>query len=873
MGDSKPVPHSSEAKFFSALKDVFIGAEVEGNSGYVNLMRIKSRYFERIFKLLMKEIDEKAAEFPEFREELFDKLYGFFKRYFSESGSIYFRYTPFSEKVYERVYTDSKDVVMFWKTHMLYYVKTDILPKSMEVTVEGVRFFFDASKLEHKKANEKRELIYSLKGIRENGTIVFSVSYSERGRKTKVKEILKELKKSGVSLNQEVLEKAFRVFEKQNEVDYFINKNAGQFLKEQFEVWLYQYIYSDETQFTEKRIKQMKVLKEIAYKIIDFIAQFEDELVRIWQKPKFVLNSNYVITLDRIAKRKNGIKVIERIVDELEKQRGEFERELDKWKRIKSSGKTYRERFEEAGEITNQIAEWYLLDLIDEDFDPSAILVPTVLGRGLNLDYQFLPIDTRYFKELEPEILGLFDNLDEELDGRLIKSENWQALNTILPKFKERVQTIYIDPPFNTGSNEFTMYINRFLDSAWVTMMENRLRLARDFLKDDGSIFVRIDYHGDHYLRFLLDDIFGKENFRNEFGVRRFKKNVMEKEIKKLPEALDTIYCYSKSEAFSYVNPFKKRKGKREGFWRHMGDSSGQGKPKVFFGKVLEPPKGKHWKFSQETIDRLIEEGKLVLVCKHCGYVHDKTKGEWKGCPVCGKDDPEPRYWVEAKEEEVLDSNWTDIYGYSTGWGFPTENSEKLLKRVIQVSSKPGDTVMDFFLGSGTTVAVAHKLGRKWIGIEMGEHFYTVILPRMKKVLAYDKSGISKDEDVKKHYNEKRAGGFFKYYELEQYEDTLRRVRYADAEPLFDPAKDPYSQYVFMRDPKLLEALEVDYENNRVQVNLEKLYRNIDLAETLSNLLGKWIKRITEEYVEFYDGESVSIKEPDYRLIKPLIWW
>jgi len=112
-----------------------------------------------------------------------------------------------------------------------------------------------------------------------------------------------------------------------------------------------------------------------------------------------------------------------------------------------------------------------------------------------------------------------------------------------------------------------------------------------------------------------------------------------------------------------------------------------------------------------------------------------------------------------------------------------------------------------------------------------------------------------------------------KYYELEQYEDTLRRVKYADADPFFDPTQDPYNQYIFMKDLKLLEALEIDYKNNKVKVNLEKLYKNIDIAETLSNLLGKWIKKITKDYVEFEDGEKINIEDLDYKLIKPLIWW
>jgi len=840
------VSKNSEQRFFDALKDVFIGAEVEGDSGYINLMKIKKKHYDVVFnKILRKEIDEKTREFPEFKEELFDKLYSFFKRYVSESGSIYFRYTPFSERIYEQVYTDNKDVVMFWKTHMLYYVKTDIQPRSMEVEIDGIKFFFDVSKLQHKKANEKRVLIYELKEIKRDGTVVFYVFYSERGKKTNKKEILKTLKKKNVNLDEETLERAFRVFEKQNEVDYFINKNARQFLKEQFDLWLYQYVYSDETQFTEKRVKQLKVLKEIAYKIIDFIAQFEDELVKIWQKPKFVLNSNYVITLDRIAKKEGRINVIEKIIEKLVEQKEEFERDLDKWRDIKSNNKSYRERFEEAEELRNQIVEWYLLDLIDEGFDPRKILTNGILGKTLNPEYQFLPIDTKYFKDLELEILSLFDNLDEELDGWLIKSENWQALNSIPPKFKEKVQTIYIDPPFNTGSNEFTMYVNRFLDSAWITMMENRLRLAKEILKDTGSVFVRIDYHGNHYVRFLMDDIFGKENFRHEIILGR-TSYLSKRETRKLEQETEYLinYCKNHEKCF-FEQVWVPRKPK----WVEMQQKPNRGqtgKPIIINRQVFMPKEGYCWARGNEVANRMYKEGRLKIKNGKLYILLDK---------------------------KAIGTNWTDIPGYSFNWSFPTENPEQILKRVLSASTKIGDLVMDFFLGSGTTTAVAHKLGRKWIGVEMGKHFYTVVLPRMKKVLAYDPSGISKNKDVKENYNKNKAGGFFKYYELEQYEDTLKRVKYIDDDPFFDPAQDPYNQYIFMKDLKLLEALEIDYQNNKVKVDLENLYKNVDVAETLSNLIGKWIKRISGDYVEFEDGEKVNLKDLDYRIIKPLVWW
>jgi len=279
---------SKEKKFYNSLKDIFIGAKVEGVSGYVNLMRIKARYFEKIEDHLKRDIEEKLKKYPNFREEFFDKLYSFFNRYFTESGSILFKETPFHHNVYEKIYTDKKDVILFWKTHNLYYVKTD-------------RIFRNLENLEHKRAFEKRELVYELDKVRRDETVVFKVYYSERGRKTKIDEIRKELKKKKIKITNEILEKAFRLFERQSEVDYFINKNAKEF-------------------------EQLQILKDIAFKIIDFVSQFEDELLKIWKKPKFVLNSNYVITLDRIAK-KGGWEIVEKI----QKHKG-WKEQVKEWK-------------------------------------------------------------------------------------------------------------------------------------------------------------------------------------------------------------------------------------------------------------------------------------------------------------------------------------------------------------------------------------------------------------------------------------------------------------------------------------------------------------------------------------------------------------
>jgi len=673
-----------EARFYRALKDVFVGAKVEGKGGYINLMKIKSRYYENgIFPKLKRDIKKALKPFPDFRDELFDKLYTFFSRYFSESGSIYFCFTPLHQNVYEKVYTDDKDVILFWKTHMLYYVKTDRLFRNLEVELDGFKFFFDVSTLEHKKAMEKREIVYEFKTKRKDGTLIFNVSYSERGRKTRMDKILRELRKQGVRISEDVLERAFRVFEKQSEVDYFINKNAKAFLREQFDLWLYQYVFSGESEWTETRIKQLQALKDIAYRIIEFIRHFEDELVKIWNKPKFVLNSNYVITLDRIAERDMGL---------VEKLLGH-------------------------GNFVSQVEEWKELGIVDDGFNERDVVKSDLTGKQLNDKYRHLPIDTKYFKDLELEILGLFDNLDQALDGWLIKSENYQALNTILLKFKEKVQTIYIDPPFNKEQNADYLYNVKYKNSTWISLLENRLRLAKDLLSDRGSIFVRCDYNGNMLVRLLMNEIFGEGNFRNEIVVKRggapisllFKQFG---ELDKLGITYDNLLWFSKT-AVKFKIPYKSLKEKISGHWVNFYKSGlFYDRPTMRYELLgIKIEKGQ-WLWSKERALKAVKNYEDYL--KEYKQTGISLEGYWektgRKLEFVRRNGNRIEYWIPPKEKEILDNNWLDIPGYSYSWGFATENSEILLKRVIESTSNEGDLVMDFFLGSGTTTAVAHKL-------------------------------------------------------------------------------------------------------------------------------------------------------------------
>ncbi|MCL6447919.1 MAG: site-specific DNA-methyltransferase [Armatimonadetes bacterium] len=809
---------TKEQKFYNALKDIFVGAKVEGESGYINLMRIKSRYYEQgVFPKLQKDIENALQPLPDdFREELFDKLYTFFSRYFSESGSIYFRYTPLHQNVYEKIYTNDKDVMLFWKTHMLYYVKTDRLYRNLEIELDGTRFFFDVSTLEHKRANEKREIIYEFKAKRNDGTLVFTVTYSENGRKTKIEEILKNLQKTGAQISVEVLEKAFRVFERQSEVDYFINKNAKAFLEEQFDLWLYQYLFSGKNIWTEQRIRELQTLKDIAFKIIAFISQFEDELAKIWNKPKFVLNSNYVITLDRIAER--NLNLVERLLNHIN--------------------------------FMAQLEEWQQLGMVDDDFKQNEVVLNNLIGKYLNEKYRYLPIDTRYFKDLELEILELFDNLDETLDGWVIKSENYQALNTLLPKFRKKVKVIYIDPPYNTGGDEF-LYNDKYQHSSWLSMMADRLALAKELLTMDGGLFVSIDYNEDARLRLILEDLFGAEQYRNTIITARVKKSIMERErVRSLNWGTGYLMLFAASEKTLIVPPLLPQKSQKKEKW-HAFDAPGIRPTMEYELFGIKPPPGRHWMYSQDRAFQMIENGEL------------------KRNPKTGRIE----YKVPDSEGILLDTNWTDVLESDSKWDFSTEKNVTFLQRAFNMLANHNDYILDFFAGSGTTAHAVINLNqqdggkRKYILVEMADCFETVLLPRIKKVIFCTKWQNGKPGSAK------GISHMLKYYQLEQYEDALRKAKYEDADLFDNPYEDPYHQYIFLRDLKMLEALAVNLEQNQVKVDLSRIYENIDIAETLSNLTGKWIKRITSKIVEFADGETINLQNLDYRLIKPLIWW
>jgi adenine-specific DNA-methyltransferase len=532
-------------------------------------------------------------------------------------------------------------------------------------------------------------------------------------------------------------------------------------------------------------------------------------------------------------------------------------------------------------------------------------------------------------------IVALFDHLDEALDGWLIKSENYQALNTILPKFRERVQTIYIDPPYNTGVDEF-LYLDKFNHASWLTMMENRLSVAKSFLSESGVIFISIGdlnpQEGESYrLQMLASSIFPKRFgnliWRKRSGIGSFSERDM-------TENHEYVLVYGNEEAFLYHNILSDQKlrefseSDEKGAYRWMGllGPSQQTKDKrpnldyevivdpqslrligfryktgndefvdirdaSWKGKTLETaivisPPGKStwlisreqmWKHAQASLIRVIATPRGVYELRIKNYLYDSEgtlKGNLLKSLLSDNGIPVGTNAEASRELSAL---------------FPEADIEQikpkpvsLIRLLLQVSAAENDLVMDFFAGSGTTAHAVIDLcrsdgkRRKYILVDIGEYFYSVIIPRIKQVVFSDKW-----KDGKAQPDGKGISHFVKYYELEQYEDTLRRSHYAQDDLFAPPAWEDPCQYLFLRDLKMLETLEVNLEQGTVQVDLSKLYENIDLPETLANLLGKRIQSVRHApdnpriavSVEFEDTQRINLEKLNWRYIKQLIWW
>jgi len=448
--------------------------------------------------LSIKAQKDEAQAIDEIKSQVFNDLYNFFSRYYEEGDFVpQYRYSIKGHK--HAIPYNGEEVKLYWANSDQYYIKTGILFRDYKFKADDYRVIFRivSAKEEFGSNKSTKERFFILDDYEplkiEDKTLIIRFQYRElieeevkhydveggsnTAKQEKINqksydEIFKEIKDITLKrfLEQPKNEKPLLLyhlnrFTAKNTKDYFIHKNLKKFLSQQLDYFIKSEVLDIETlekeKFLDKHITRAKVVREIGEDIIDFLSQIEDFQKKLWEKKKFVLKTEYVITTDRIPE--------------------EFYEEI--WK-----NEEQRKEWEELGfEIPKTKEE---------------------------LKNKKLPIDTKYFnQEFKEKLLEkLTENadLDDLLDGLLIKSENWQALNLLLGKYKEKVQTIYIDPPFNKEQDADYLYNVKYKDSTWASMLENRLRLARDLLNDRGSIFVRCDYNGNWLVRPLMNEIFGK---------------------------------------------------------------------------------------------------------------------------------------------------------------------------------------------------------------------------------------------------------------------------------------------------------------------------------------------------------------------------
>ena len=354
-------------------------------------------------------------------------------------------------------------------------------------------------------------------------------------------------------------------------------------------------------------------------------------------------------------------------------------------------------------------------------------------------------------------------------DNMLIHGDNLLALKALEQDYAGRVKCIYIDPPYNTG-NAFEHYDDGLEHSIWLSLMRERLELLKNLLSDDGSIWISIDADESHYLKVLCDEVFGRSNFVDEVIWQRSYAPINLK--KTLSRSHDAILVYAKSKdddfelnklprSASANDRYKNPDNDPRGVWQSDNLSVGPViEEKVYeittpSGRKVLPPKGYCWRLTKERLAEYIDDNRIWF-----GEDGNNTPRIKRFLSEVKDGITSMTLWLrdevgdnqEAKRE--IKALFKDISV------FDTPKPERLIERILTLGSNPGDLVLDSFLGSGTTAAVAHKMGRRWIGIELGEHCDTHCVPRLKKVIdGEDAGGITKSANW-------RGGGGFRYYNL-----------------------------------------------------------------------------------------------------------
>ncbi len=820
---------------------------------------------------------------------VYNHLYALFSRYYQDGDFISRR--RYSKKERYAIHYNGEEVYLYWANHDQYYVKsgeyfTDYTWKAPN----GVTVHFKLQAADVEQNNVKGEKRFFLPRLDElawdEETAVLTIPFEFRpltppetkvyGQKNQQEAIIAQAvsvipKKLGkhpralAALSAEkrrtdkgesvtYLEHHLRQYTRRNTSDFFIHKDLRGFLSRELDFYLkHEVLNLEELEAAGENLAEgwfqlLRLIKKVGGHIIEFLAQIEDFQKALWEKKKFVTETFYCITVGHIP---------EAFYPEI----AACEAQWEEWKRL------------------------FAIDELPRDLLSGDLSTPE--GRVAFLKaHPTLVLDTRHFPpDFTDRLLASFDNLDELTDGLLVHAENWQALNLLQEKYRERVKCIYIDPPYNTGSDEF-VYKDAYQHSSWLAMMDNRVNLSCSLLNDDGVNLISIDDNEHTKLTQLLETIFGVENkiatiiwhnssrssgkqistvteyielfakhlaFLNEWQVPRadvievareiaalWKKGRKEEARRKLDEfAKNQVEEDPDSNAYlkNYTNI-----DENSGRVYYAVDLSGDGPGERRYFKDrniwLNPPPGRHW-MSQEYINSLYEQGRIIW------------RGERPYKAVFldeAMENPQNiiRIPTRAGRHELRHTFGKDL--------FTNPKPSSLIKRLCAISGGEDLLCLDYFAGSGTTGHAVINLNRedggrrKFILVEMAHYFDTVLLPRLKKVTFTPEWKDGKPKRMATAEEAARSPRIVKVIRLESYEDALNNIT-------FDESSGQQALELFKEEYLLQYMLRWETRKSETLLNVEKLskpfsYRlhihqggetraqAVDLPETFNYLIG-----------------------------------
>jgi len=679
---------------------------------------------------------------------------------------------------------------------------------------------------------------------------------------------------------QPLLLKKLNHYARKNKYDFFIHKNLKGFLQRELDYYIKSelvniddlYVSEADAYFVRLRhsIKSIKVFKNIAGTIIDFVSQIEDFQKKLWEKKKFVLSTEWVITLDRL---------VEYIGEE-----------------------AARPLLEEVIRNEKQVAEWK--ELFGEEHNPKQLSVDS-LKADLH-SWRKLPIDTVHFsEEFKMELLNELSkmiDLEEKIDGLVMHSDNFHGIKLIDEKFNNRIQAIYIDPPYNTSASEI-IYKNSFKHSSWNTLIENRVEMCKPLLISSGNICVTIDDVEMPSLSLIMSKIYGPKNIAGVITIRAnpsgrpneaglaisheyaiFAKASNDSTIKKLPRTDAQLERYDEIDETSI---FEWRNFRREGSNSNREDGKRQWYPiyanlnngairvpkmewledselwlinekliidEIEIWPITDEGIEKNWRWSEENVRKDYTQFHARKNNRGISQVYYKFRPNTDGITPL-------TFWQDAKYSATEHGTKTlkNLFNHSM---FPYPKSIWAVKDCLYIMGNERNLIfLDYFPGSGTTFHSTQILNsedqgkRKCILIEQGEYTYTVILPRIKKVAyTFDwKDGKPKNGSMN------GLGVFFKYQRLEQYEEALENIAFTAGDEARQQALE-LEAYV----PKYM--LEFETRNSQTLVNTAAMkdpwdytlkvwdgftydtVMAVDLVETFNYLIGLHMQKcITRE--------------------------